>query len=212
MDGHQLNRLWSMSRRQNGQMGVFVLTVVPAFVLLLTFAADAAAIMAARSAADEFAVTVSRYIAADATQIACAVSDPECTGRNEQCAAGGIPWGHRYFDAQIVESYSIDAGDIGEVAVAGKAGFDDLIARLPASMALQELEVTMRDAEGSTPAGVRVQVTVRRENLLSEPLLGSARFSLVTGEAVSAMYVAESDVTSTLHRSPVEHVCGPSQP
>ena len=192
-------------RRQSGQMGVFLLTVTPALLLMIGFAHDAAAILNARTAADEIAVSLSRYVAADAAQLGCDPNSLECRGRSRQCSGAGVGAGVSYFDDQVVAAYNV--ADASEVALGSKPGFDALVARLPDRVFLEEVAAAAVPPAGTAPAGVRVVVTLRREGLMSEALLGSDRVSRITGEAIAAMYVAHLDASSTDGEAPIAHVC-----
>ncbi len=198
-------------RNAQGQMGVLVLIVVPALALLVAFAADASAIIAARGAADELATSLSRYAAADATQRACDPANPQCTGRNRQCAASASDSGGYYLDVRVVEEYNLDAGPAGEVAFAGRPAAAALVARLPANVTLQQVTARTVIGAANTATAVRVDVRVRRTGLLSEALLGTNRQSVLTASATSTTYVPDlgsgSLPPSPQQRTPVSGQC-----
>lgn len=202
-----------MKRSERAQMGVFMLTAAPAFMLLLMFAADAAAVMEARSAADEFAVVVSRYIAADAVEVACdtRVSSSTaggCPARSRSCATGtgAVPWGRAFLDGAVVAGYNSLPLIAGERRGGpGRPGFDELVERLPANVTLRVLNAATVGGSGSA-AGVQATVALRRARLLTEKLLGSSRTATVSGTATSTIYVEQLAGTG---RAAVSYICPP---
>ena len=190
-------------------MSAFALIVMPAFLLVILFAADAAAVLGARTAAEELATSIARYIALDAAGVACDPEDPQCSGREAACHLQGVPPGRSYFDEAVVASYRVDAGPGGEVAINGD--FDALVGRLPDHVELQELHAETVPATGGAPAGIQVEVTLRRSELLTEQLMPAAvpgaGVSLVDGKATTTIYVSERDAASSAERAPVRHLC-----
>ena len=205
----------AVSRRENGQVAVFALMAIPAFMLLLAMVADAASVAVMRTEASAIAASIARYAAIDATQVACDPASPLCDGdttngeweRNAECSlpTGAVPAGSRYFDEQIVDDYTTTdpATDL-----AFKDGFAELAERLPASVVLEEIEATIA---GSPP---RVEITVtllrgRADMLVTKiPVLGEAfgagsRGAVAIGESSSTVYV--TDPTGT--RGPVSYRC-----
>ena len=204
----------AVTRKVGGQAAVFALIAIPAFMLLLAMAADAAAVAAMRTEANALAASIARYAAIDSTQMACYDLEPVCDGdhnngewdRNAECSAptGAVPAGSWYFDAEIVDDYVVDsatgAADLTRL-VRAKENFGDLVDRLPENVALDEMRATqMPGALQGDAQRVRVAVVLLRdrdEMLVTKiPLVGQAlgvgsRGALAVGESTATVYVPE---------------------
>ena len=193
------------ARRQRGQVAIFALIAVPAFMILLAMVVDAATIAIMRAEASAVASSFARYVALDATQVGCHVGqEPVCDNvdsngewiRNRECSApnGSVPAGFRYFDDQIIDGYNVGSNI---AALYSRDRFGDLVGRLPSGVNLDT--VTAHRAPAAQGSSQRVEVTVQLlrpiEEMLTPRLLvglgGGSRGAVAEGTAEATVYVSE---------------------
>lgn len=191
-------------RREKGQVGVFALIAVPAFMVLLAMVVDGATIAIMRAESSAVAASIARYVALDATQVACHVGvEPVCDNlgsdewdRNRECSApnGRAPAGFRYFDEQIISQYNVGSG---VAALNAKQGFSDLTGRLPSGVNLDTVNARRLPAVQGSAQQVEVEVTLLRPigEMLAPKLLpglgGSSRGAVATEYGTATVYVTE---------------------